>query len=132
MDLAPETRFRRRLLRIFDPRGRTFAIADGDDAWGLVVTKKVVSGVQVWYSAKAGVLTLALTSPEMRAAIPPDAVPPDAEAETSGADWRMFRHSAPILDLQQPPEDQQGTDRLVELIVASFEWVRRTRTDMLP
>ena len=128
--LAPATAFRRRLLRMFDPKGRTYAINDGDDEWGLVVTRKNLTGVQVWYAADTGVLTLGLTSPEMRAAVPPDVVLPGATEEKSPSGWRMFRWDVPRLDVREPPEGQAGAKEVVAGITGAFDWLRSVRTDI--
>ncbi len=126
------TIFRRRLHRMLEPRPRKWHIADGAEAWGLVVTRSAIAGVQLWYSANAGVLTLGLTTPRMQAAIPPDAVPPGAEAEVSRTGRRMFRWQAPELSLAEPPEEQAGAEELVAQIRAAFDWFNATRIDKRP
>ena len=121
--------FRRRLHRMLEPRPQKYHIRDGADAWGLVITRRVISGVQLWYAAERGVLTMGLTTPEARRLIPKGAVPPGAETEISPKGWQMFRWSVPSLSMNEPPEDQPGANVLVLQIEAAFGWFNATRSD---
>jgi hypothetical protein len=123
------TLFRRRLHRMLEPRPQRYHIADGEDGWGLVITRTVMSGVQLWYSAKKGTLTLGLTTPEMQRLIPPGMVPEGASNESSATGWSMYRWPVPVLDLEQPPEEQAGSKELLEKIEAAFVWFNLTRID---
>lgn len=85
------TVFRRRLHRMLEPRPQRYHIADGADAWGIVITRTVMPGVQLWYSASKGTLTLGLTTPTVQRLIPEDVVPEDASVERSATGWTMYR-----------------------------------------
>jgi hypothetical protein len=121
------TVFRRRLHRMLEPRPQRYHIADGADAWGIVITRTVMPGVQLWYSASKGTLTLGLTTPTVQRLIPEDVVPEDASVERSATGWTMYRWTVPVMDLTLPPEDQPGAQELLGRIKAAFGWFSSNR-----
>lgn len=123
------TLFRRRLHRMLEPRPQRYHIADGDDAWGIVITRSVMPGIQLWYSANRGTLTLGLTTPATQRLIPPHLVPEGASNETSATGWTMFRWTVPVLDLEMPPEEQPGSQELLNRIESAFAWFNANRID---
>lgn len=123
------TLFRRRLHRMLEPRPQRYHIADGDDAWGIVITRTVMPGIQLWYSANKGTLTLGLTTPATQRLLPPGAVPEGALNETSATGWTMFRWAVPVLNLDQPPEEQAGSLELLKKIETAFAWFNANRVD---
>ena len=128
--LDREILFRRRLHKLLEPRPSRYKISDGADAWGIVVTKTNIEGVQVWYAADEGKLTLGLTTPRTQALIPAHAAPEGTVQEVSKTGWRMFRWDVPVLDLKLHPEEQEGTDDLVQKIKDAFDWFNSTRSDI--
>ena len=123
------TVFRRRLHRMLEPRPQRYHISDGDDAWGIVITRTVMPGIQLWYSANKGTLTLGLTTPSTQRLLPPGVAPEGASKETSATGWTMFRWTVPVLSLELPPEEQAGTSELLERIEAAFAWFNANRID---
>jgi hypothetical protein len=117
---------------MLEPRPQRYHISDGNDAWGVVITKPVMPGVQLWYSAENGTLTLGLTTPATQRLIAKDALPEGASNETSATGWTMFRWAVPVLDLDRPPEEQAGTRDLLEKIEAAFAWFNAKRIDRNP
>ncbi|TNF19615.1 MAG: hypothetical protein EP318_13905 [Rhodobacteraceae bacterium] len=115
---------------MLEPRPARYKISDGDDAWGLVITRTAIDGVQVWYAAHKGLLTLGLTTPGTRALVPDGDVPEGAECEVSKTGWRMYRWPAPVMALDLPPEDQPGADHLVAQIRGAFDWFNAVRRDL--
>ncbi|MEO0999332.1 MAG: hypothetical protein AAFW69_01815 [Pseudomonadota bacterium] len=93
------------------------------------MTREAMPGVQVWYARAAGRLTLGLTTPDTQKLIPDEAIPPGATRETSRRGTIMYRYDAPVLALEEPPEDQPGAPLLVARIEGAFEWFNATRTD---
>jgi len=114
---------------MLEPRPQRYHIADGDDSWGIVITRTVMPGVQLWYSANKGTLTLGLTTPATQRLLRPGAVPEGAANETSATGWTMFRWTVPVLNLEQPPEEQVGSRELLEKIEAAFAWFNANRVD---
>lgn len=41
----------------------------------------------------------------------------------------MFRWAVPVLDLEQPPENQMGSQELLEKVDAAFAWFNGNRID---
>jgi hypothetical protein len=114
---------------MLEPRPSRYHISDGHDAWGIVVTRPAMPGIQLWYSAKKGSLTLGLTTPATQRLIPSSVVPEDASNETSTTGWTMYRWTVPVLNLEQPPEDQDGSLLLIGKIEAAFAWFNAHRID---
>ncbi|MFN3577829.1 MAG: hypothetical protein ACK4TJ_12735 [Tabrizicola sp.] len=115
---------------MLEPRPQRYHISDGDDAWGVVITRKVMPGVQLWYSANKGKLTLGLTTPATQRLLRPGAVPEGATKETSATGWTMFRWDVPVLELEKAPEEQAGSIELLEKIKAAFDWFNANRIDL--
>jgi len=129
------TRFRRRLHRLLEPPpgrpGRIYEISSEHAPWAIIIRRpKVLYGVQVWYAANKGLLTLGLTNLQMRQAVPGDVRPDGSEEETSDKGWRMFRKAVPSLRLDVPPEEQEGAEAVVGEIEDMFEWLKSVRTDI--
>lgn len=40
----------------------------------------------------------------------------------------MFRWPAPVMDLYLPPEEQPGSEQLVQQVLDAFAWFNRVRT----
>jgi hypothetical protein len=114
---------------MLEPRPQRYHISDGDDSWGIVITRTVMPGVQLWYSANRGTLTLGLTTLSTQRLLPPGIVPEGASNETSATGWTMFRWNVPVLSLELTPEEQAGTKELLEKIEAAFAWFNGNRID---
>jgi hypothetical protein len=117
---------------MLEPRPQRYHIADGDDAWGIVITRSVMPGIQLWYSANKGTLTMGLTTSATQRLIPSYLVPDDASNETSATGWTMFRWTVPVLDLEMPPEEQPGSQELLSRIESAFAWFNANRIDRAP
>ena len=117
--------------RMLEPKPDRFHIAaDTSDDWGIVITRRAVSGVLIWHSIKKSTLTLGLTTPEIRNKIPTQSVPPGGTEEVSPAGWRMFRWSVPKIDKTIEPQRQPGMADVVQVIHDAFAWVKSNRIDL--
>jgi hypothetical protein len=131
MNAEAEAALRRALLRALEARRPGFHVSDRADPWGVVITRRAMTGVQVWLDAREGRLTLGLTTPATRGLLPDAACPPDAVRETSASGWPLLRCTvAPVAP------DAVGTpDALAALaarIDALFGWFTAVRLDRAP
>ncbi len=130
MNVSPD-QFRAQYHRMLEPRPNKYAIKkDSSDPWGIVITRVVVSGVQVWHAIEKQKLTLGITTPQMRALLPQNAVPPRATLEVSEKGWLMYRWEMPEIDVLKNPADQPNMRQVIQAVEAAFEWFRTTRLDL--
>jgi hypothetical protein len=129
-DAITPNHFRALFHRMLEKKPNRFHISAGDDPWGLVVTRTAVSGVQVWYAANTGILTVGITTREMREKLRDGVVPDESWPEHSPSGWLQFRWNVPALDMTRPPQDQDGVDKLRDRVVFAFSWYRDNRIDM--
>lgn len=130
MDITPQ-QFRRLYHRMLEAKPREFHISDkSSDTWGIVITRRVISGVQVWHSLERKTLTLALTSDTTKSLIPHQAKPSGSTLEISKSGWLMFRWDMPYIDGKKEPSKQPNMAKVVENIRYGFEWFRENRSDI--
>lgn len=124
MHLTP-AQFRARYQNMLDMKKQRFIIKlDSDDPWGIVITSRALTHVQVWHNLPKATLTLGLSGEGRRYV--GDAVPPGAEPEDTGK-FRMFRWRVPVIDGSVPPHLQPGMAEVIDQIRAAFDWVRQNR-----
>ncbi|WP_372990834.1 hypothetical protein [Sulfitobacter sp.] len=131
-DLTPQ-QFRRLYHRMLEPKPKQFHIADkNDDPWGIVITRKVVTGVQIWHSLKNQKLTLALTTEYTRFLIPEGISPDGSLEERSPKGWRMYRWDIPFVNGTKELSGQPAMVDVIGHVKSGFEWFRMNRSDLNP
>ena len=117
--------FRARYQNLLDVKKQRFVIkTDSDDPWGIVVTTRGMTWVQVWHNLQKQTLTLGLWG-EGRSYVD-GAVPPGAQFEDTGK-FKMFRWSVPFIDIAKPPHAQPEFAEVLATIQSAFDWVRQCR-----
>jgi hypothetical protein len=117
---------RARYQDLLDVKKQRFVIkTDSDDPWGIVITTRGMTWVQVWHNLKKQTLTLGLWG-EGRGYVS-YVVPPGAQSEDTGK-FKMFRWSVPFVDVAVPPHEQSDFAEVLEMVKSAFDWVRQCRT----
>jgi hypothetical protein len=118
--------FRARYQNLLDVKKSLFVIkTDSDDPWGIVITTRGMTWVQVWHNLEKQTLTLGLWG-EGRNYVT-DAVPPDARFEDTGK-FKMFRWNVPFIDVSVPPHEQPDFAGILEKVKLAFDWVKQCRS----
>lgn len=124
MQLEPP-QFKSRYQNMLDMKKERFLIKlDSEDPWGLVITSRSISWVQVWHNFQKSTLTLGLWG-EGRGYVG-NARPEDAIFEDTGK-YLMFRWNVAKIDSTIPPHLQPEMNDIIYRIKASFDWVRQNR-----
>jgi hypothetical protein len=119
--------FRARYQNLLDVKKQRFVIkTDSDDPWGIVITTRGMTWVQVWHNLQKQTLTLGLWG-EGRGYVG-HVVPPGAQFEDTGK-FKMFRWSVPFIDVTVPPHEQSDFAEVLEKIKSAFDWVRQCRAE---
>jgi hypothetical protein len=117
--------FRARYQNLLDVKKQRFVIkTDSGDPWGIVITTRGMTWVQVWHNLQKQTLTLGLWG-EGRDYIG-DASPSNAQLEDTGK-FKMFRWSVPFVDITKPPHEQPDFAEILEKVKSAFDWVRQCR-----
>ena len=117
--------FRARYQNLLDVKKQRFVIkTDSADPWGIVITTRSMTWVQVWHNLQKQTLTLGLWG-EGRNYVG-QAIPPEAQFEDTGK-FLMFRWNVPFIDISVPPHEQSGFPEVLEKTKAAFDWVRHSR-----
>lgn len=117
--------FRPRYQNLLDVKKQRFVIkTDSDDPWGIVITTRGMTWVQVWHNLQKQTLTLGLWG-EGRGYVD-GGLPPGAKFEDTGK-FKMFRWNVPFIDITKPPHEQPEFAEILAKVSFAFDWVRQCR-----
>lgn len=117
--------FRARYQNLLDVKKQRFVIkTDSDDPWGIVITTRGMTWVQVWHNLQKQTLTLGLWG-EGRGYVD-GGLPPGAKFEDTGK-FKMFRWNVPFIDITKPPHEQPEFAEILAKVSFAFDWVRQCR-----
>lgn len=117
--------FRARYQNLLDVKKQRFVIkTDSDDPWGIVITTRGMTWVQVWHNLQKQTLTPGLWG-EGRGYVD-GGLPPGAKFEDTGK-FKMFRWNVPFIDITKPPHEQPEFAEILAKVSFAFDWVRQCR-----